>query len=146
MLICCSRNIYYYQCWKQLSCMLNIFVIHSFFRILWLIESSKEQHLLDREIFWNITMCFFIIYFFKLTFDQFNPAKAVVWNSGWNSESISVKDKETWVCRALWRMWNWTEHTHNVWLKTTAVQHLHLALSQLAIKNIIMSFIKFSFS
>lgn len=30
--------------------------------------------------------------------------------------------------------------------KTTAVQHLDLALSQLAIKNIIMSFIKSSFS
>ncbi len=48
MLICCSRNISdYYQCWKQLCCpifLCNLRYIF-FFRILWWIESSKEQHL-----------------------------------------------------------------------------------------------------
>ncbi len=40
-----------------------------FFRILWWIESSKEQHLFEKEIFCNI-----IINGFTVTFDQFNAS------------------------------------------------------------------------
>ncbi len=62
MLICCSRNISdYYQCSKQLSCFIFLwkpwYIL--FFRILWWIEISKEQHL-------------FVINVFTVTFDQFN--------------------------------------------------------------------------
>ncbi len=71
MLICCSRNISdYYQCWKQLCC--TIFLWKSwcilFFRIHRWIESSKEQHLFEIEIFCNI------INVFTVTFDQFNAS------------------------------------------------------------------------
>ncbi len=49
MLIWCSRYISYYQFWK----LLHIFVetVTSFSRILWWLESSKEQHLFEIEIF-----------------------------------------------------------------------------------------------
>ncbi len=71
MLICCSRNISdYYQCWKQLCC--TIFLWKRwwilFFRIHRSIESSKEQHLFEIEIFCNI------INVFTVTFDQFNTS------------------------------------------------------------------------
>ncbi len=69
MLICCSRNISdYYQCWKQLCCPIFLwkpwYIL--FFRILWWIESSKEQHLFEMEIFCNI------LNVFTVTFDQLN--------------------------------------------------------------------------
>ncbi len=69
MLICCSRNISdYYQCWKQLCCPIFLWKPWCilFFTILWWIESSKEQHLFETEIFCNI------INVFTVTFDQFN--------------------------------------------------------------------------
>jgi len=44
MRIWCSKNIhYYYQCWKQLCTI--------FFRILWWMENSKEQHIFEIESF-----------------------------------------------------------------------------------------------
>ncbi len=68
VLICCSRNISdYYQCWKQLCC--TIFLRTPWhilvFRILWWIESSKEQHLFEMEFFCNIINVFT---------DQFNAS------------------------------------------------------------------------
>ncbi len=71
MLICCLRNISdYYQCWKQLCC--TVFLWKSsymlFFRIHRWIESWKEQHLFEIEIFSNI------INVFTVTFDQFNAS------------------------------------------------------------------------
>ncbi len=48
-----------------------------FFRILWWIESSEEQHLFEIEIFCNI------IIVFTVTFDQFNaslPNKSIYIN------------------------------------------------------------------
>ncbi len=42
---------YYYQCWKQLCCF--IFFVKNIKWILWGIESSKEQHLFETEIFCN---------------------------------------------------------------------------------------------
>ncbi len=71
MLICCSRNISdYYQCWKQLCCPIFLWKPWHllFFRILWWIESSKEKHLFEIEIF-----CY-IINAFTVTFDQFNES------------------------------------------------------------------------
>ncbi len=77
MLIYCSTNISdYYQCWKQLCCWIlwkysQYSMYHKklwyilFFRILWWIESSKEQHLFEIENFCNI------INVFTVTFDQF---------------------------------------------------------------------------
>ncbi len=67
MLICCSRNISdYYQCWKQLCCTIFLwkpwFIL--FFRIHRWIESSKEQHLFEIEIYCNI------INVFTVTFEQ----------------------------------------------------------------------------
>ncbi len=71
MLICCSRNISdYYQCWKQLCCPIFLgklwYIL--FFRIHRWIESSKEQHLFEIEIF-----CY-IINVSTVTFDQFNAS------------------------------------------------------------------------
>ncbi len=41
----------YYQCWKQLSCLLFLWKLWYYcFRILWWIESSKEQHLFEIRI------------------------------------------------------------------------------------------------
>ncbi len=57
MIYCCLRNIYfYYQCWKQLCCLIILWKLWFifFFNILWWIESSKEQHLFVIEIFCNI--------------------------------------------------------------------------------------------
>ncbi len=71
MLICCSRNISdYYQCWKQLCCSIFLWKLWCilFFRIHRWIESSKEQHLYETEIFCNI------MNFFTFTFDQFNAS------------------------------------------------------------------------
>ncbi len=71
MLICCSRNISdYYQCWKQLCCTIFLWKLWYilFFRIHRWIESSKEQHLFETEIFSNI------INDFTVTFDQFNAS------------------------------------------------------------------------
>ncbi len=71
MLICCSRNISdYYQCSKQLCCTIFLWKLWYilFFRIHRWIESSKEQHLFEIEIFWNI------INVFTVTFDQFNAS------------------------------------------------------------------------
>ncbi len=71
MLIFCSRNISVdYQCWKQLCCTIFLWKLWCilFFRILWWIESSKEQHLFGLEIFCNI------INVFTATFDQFNAS------------------------------------------------------------------------
>ncbi len=68
MMICCSRNIYdYYQSWKQLCCPIFLWKLWYilFFRILWQIESSKEQCLFETEIFCNII---------NVTFDQFNAS------------------------------------------------------------------------
>ncbi len=59
ILICCSKNIYYYyveDSWVE------------FFRFLWWIESSEEQHLSGIEIFCNIINVFIII------FDQFKAS------------------------------------------------------------------------
>ncbi len=71
VLIYCSRNISdYYQCWKQSCCTIILwkcwYVLY--FRILWWIESSIEQHLFEIEIFPNI------INVFTVTFDQFNAS------------------------------------------------------------------------
>ncbi len=71
MLICCSRNISdYYQCWKQLWCTIFLWKLWCmlFFRIHRWIESSKEQHLFEIEIFCNI------INVITVTFDQFNAS------------------------------------------------------------------------
>ncbi len=66
MMICCSRNISdYYQCWKHFIFLWKPSYIR-FFRIHKWIESSKEQHLFEIEIFCNI------INIFTITFDQFN--------------------------------------------------------------------------
>ncbi len=57
MLICCSRNISdYYQFWKQLCCPIFMWKpwYNLFFTIHRWIESSKEQHLFEIEIFCNI--------------------------------------------------------------------------------------------
>ncbi len=68
MLICCSRNIFdYYQYWKQLCCTIFLWKLWCilFFRIHRWIESSKEQHLFEIEIFCNI---------FTVIFNQFNAS------------------------------------------------------------------------
>ncbi len=71
IIIICSRNISdYYQWWKQLC--FQIFFWKPwcilFFRILWWIERSKEQNLLEIEIFCNnINVC-------ADTFDQMNAS------------------------------------------------------------------------
>ncbi len=68
ILIYCSRNISdYYQCWKQLCCTIFLWCI-LFFRIHRWIESSKEQRLLEIEIFCNF------INAFTGTFEQFNAS------------------------------------------------------------------------
>ncbi len=65
ILICCSTNISdYYQCWKHLIFLQKLWYI-LFFRIHRWIESSKEQHLFEIEIFCNI------INVFNVTFDWF---------------------------------------------------------------------------
>ncbi len=69
MLICCSRNISdHYQCWKQLCFPIILwkpwYIL--FFMIFWWIESSKEQHLFEIEIFCNIV--------FSVTFKQSNAS------------------------------------------------------------------------
>ncbi len=40
-----------------------------FFKILWWIERSKEQHVFEVEIFYNITLLYI-----NVTFDQFNAS------------------------------------------------------------------------
>ncbi len=58
ILICCWKNYYYYD-------VENSWV--EFFRFLWWIKSSEEQHLSEIEIFCNIiNVCI-------ITFDQFKP-------------------------------------------------------------------------
>ncbi len=64
--ICCWRNIsYYYQCWKQMCCLIFLWEPwYMLFKICWWIESLKEQHLFENvlafirkhllEIFCNI--------------------------------------------------------------------------------------------
>ncbi len=80
MLIYWSRHISdYYQCWKQLCC--PIFWWIKFFRIHRWIESSKEQHLFEIEIFCNI------INVFTGTFDQLN---ASLINKSINSSLLSL--------------------------------------------------------
>ncbi len=54
----------YYQCWKQLCCFFWK-PSYIFCMILWSIESSKEQHLFETEIYCNI------INVFNVTFDAF---------------------------------------------------------------------------
>jgi len=67
MLICWFRDIYYYyQCWKQLYCL--IFSWIHFFLILVRIERSEERHLFKIEIF-----CY-IINIFIVSFGQFNAS------------------------------------------------------------------------
>ncbi len=69
MLIWCSRNISdYYQCWKQLCCPISLCKLWHilFFRIHRWIESSKEQHLFETEIFCNMPL--------TGNFDQFNAS------------------------------------------------------------------------
>ncbi len=71
MLIFFSRNISdYYQCWKQLCCTIFLWKPSCilFFKIHRWIESSKEQHLFETEIFCNI------INVLTVTFDQFNAS------------------------------------------------------------------------
>ncbi len=65
MLICCSRNISdYYQCWKQLCCTIFLWKLWYilFFRIHRWIESSKEQHLFEIEIFCNVINVFIVTF------------------------------------------------------------------------------------
>ncbi len=76
ILICCSKNTYYYveNSWVEF-----------FFRFLWWIERSEEQHLSGIEIFCNITNIFII------TFDQF---KASLLNKSINFYNFSPPTKK----------------------------------------------------
>ncbi len=60
----------YYQCWKQLCCTIFLWKLWYilFFRIHRWIESSKEQHLFEIEIYCNIRNVF------TATFDQCNAS------------------------------------------------------------------------
>ncbi len=61
MLICSSRNIaYYYSCWKQLYCLIFIFLSKSWYIFVAYFDEPniKKQHLFKIEIFWNIIIVF----------------------------------------------------------------------------------------
>jgi len=49
MLIWCSRNIYYYQCWKLLNILVEILIFFFFFTGFFDEQSSKEYH-----CYWNL--------------------------------------------------------------------------------------------
>ncbi len=51
----------YYQCWKQLCCTISLWKL-LFFRIHRWIESSKEQHLFETEIFCYIMNVFTVTF------------------------------------------------------------------------------------
>ncbi len=95
MLICCSRNISdYYQCWKQLCCFIFWWKPKCilFFRILWWIESSKEQHLFEIGIFCNI------INAFTVTFDQFNASLMSLGSERFFHEKMT--ESNSWASRS----------------------------------------------
>ncbi len=79
----------YYQCWKQLCCTISLWKL-LFFRIHRWIESSKEQHLFETEIF-----CY-IMNVFTVTFDQFNA----LWLNKciFLFQNVSFHDSDSVIC------------------------------------------------
>ncbi len=66
---------YYYQRWKEFL-LINILVetvfVCFFSMIIWSIKSSKEQHLFEIEIFWNIVNVLIV------TFEKTNKKNCIL--------------------------------------------------------------------
>ncbi len=85
LLIWCSRNISYYQCWKHLCCLIfsDKWWYMYLISVLWWMEISKEEHSFEIEMISNI------LNIFTVTFELFSAFAFLL-----NSFFLSKIEKE----------------------------------------------------
>ncbi len=95
MLICCSRNIYYYyQCWKQLCCLTFLWKPQYFF-CSGFFDESKKKNSFEIKIFCNIihVYCHFWSFYYILAElkQQFISEKTILASNLWTVVVYAVR-------------------------------------------------------